>query len=66
MPTQNVSPSNAGLLQEIADVMFKAKKVIVVTGAGISTNLGIPVSTELDLLPSTSLTNTCNLCLPMK
>ena len=48
MPTVHVSPGSDGsdqLLQDIADSLHKAKKVVVVTGAGISTNSGIPVST---------------------
>jgi len=44
MPTINVGPDSTLELQEIADVLGKSKKVIVVTGAGISTNCGIPVS----------------------
>ena len=44
MPTINVGPGSNLELQEIADVLGKSKKVIVVTGAGISTNCGIPVS----------------------
>lgn len=51
MPTQSVTPGCAGHLQDISDVLLKAKKVVVVTGAGISTNLGIPVSVEVYLLP---------------
>ena len=31
-------------LQNIANILAAAKKVVVVTGAGISTNAGIPVS----------------------
>ena len=31
-------------LQNIANLLAAAKKVVVVTGAGISTNAGIPVS----------------------
>lgn len=31
-------------LQNIANALAAAKKVVVVTGAGISTNCGIPVS----------------------
>lgn len=31
-------------LQNIANTLAAAKKVVVVTGAGISTNCGIPVS----------------------
>jgi NAD-dependent SIR2 family protein deacetylase len=44
MPTINVGPGSALELQAIADTMGKSKKVVVVTGAGISTNCGIPVS----------------------
>lgn len=44
MPTINVIPSSTADLQEIADVIAKSRKVVVVTGAGISTNCGIPVS----------------------
>lgn len=47
MPTQNVTPSSAGHLQDIAGLLCKAKKVVVVTGAGISTNLGIPVGAAI-------------------
>lgn len=42
MPTINVTPNCTEHLQEIADVLAKSKKVVVVTGAGISTNCGIP------------------------
>ncbi|KAL3417792.1 hst3 protein [Phlyctema vagabunda] len=42
MPTINVKPGSALDLQAIADVMGKSKKVVVITGAGISTNCGIP------------------------
>jgi NAD-dependent SIR2 family protein deacetylase len=44
MPTINVEPSSDQELQEIADVLAKSRKVVVITGAGISTNCGIPVS----------------------
>jgi accessory colonization factor AcfC len=44
MPTINVQPGADLRMQEIADIMGKSKKVVVVTGAGISTNCGIPVS----------------------
>jgi NAD-dependent SIR2 family protein deacetylase len=43
MPTVHVTPGS-DLLQDIANALHKAKKVVVVTGAGISTNSGIPVS----------------------
>ncbi|OLN87582.1 NAD-dependent histone deacetylase HST3 [Colletotrichum chlorophyti] len=42
MPTTQVTPSEDLLLQGIADALFKARKVVVITGAGISTNSGIP------------------------
>ncbi|KAG9245790.1 DHS-like NAD/FAD-binding domain-containing protein [Calycina marina] len=42
MPTTNVGPDSGEELQGIADVLGKSKKVVVVTGAGISTNCGIP------------------------
>ena len=32
-------------LQNIANILASSKKVVVVTGAGISTNCGIPVCT---------------------
>lgn len=44
MPTIHVRPGAALQLQEVADTVGKSKKVVVVTGAGISTNCGIPVS----------------------
>lgn len=43
MPTQQVEPGSDELLQEVANALLKARKVVVVTGAGISTNSGIPV-----------------------
>lgn len=43
MPTTHVEPSSGELLQDIANSLLKARKVVVVTGAGISTNSGIPV-----------------------
>ncbi|CAG8961712.1 hypothetical protein HYFRA_00006252 [Hymenoscyphus fraxineus] len=42
MPTTNVKPGSSQELQCIADALARSKKVIVVTGAGISTNCGIP------------------------
>jgi hypothetical protein len=47
MPTVHVTLESDLLLQVIANSLFKAKKVVVVTGAGISTNSGIPVSWTL-------------------
>lgn len=43
MPTQHVEPVSHDLLQDVANALLKARKVVVVTGAGISTNSGIPV-----------------------
>ncbi|RGP61567.1 hypothetical protein FSPOR_9893 [Fusarium sporotrichioides] len=59
MPTTHVSPESQDELKDIANGLLKARKVIVVTGAGISTNSGIPdfrsenglyslISTQLD------------------
>ncbi|KAK1981369.1 Hst3 protein [Colletotrichum cereale] len=42
MPTAQVTPAEDVLLQAIAESLFKARKVVVITGAGISTNSGIP------------------------
>ncbi|KAK1246037.1 hypothetical protein MKX07_005106 [Trichoderma sp. CBMAI-0711] len=42
MPTQHVKPESHALLQDVANSLLKARKVVVVTGAGISTNSGIP------------------------
>jgi NAD-dependent histone deacetylase SIR2 len=43
MPTTHVEPGNGPLLQDIANALWKSRKVVVITGAGISTNSGIPV-----------------------
>lgn len=43
MPTQHIEPACAELLQDVANSLLKSRKVVVVTGAGISTNSGIPV-----------------------
>ncbi|EPE28313.1 DHS-like NAD/FAD-binding protein [Glarea lozoyensis ATCC 20868] len=42
MPTISVKPESGQHLQEIADALGKSKRVVVITGAGISTNCGIP------------------------
>ena len=44
MPTTRVDSGSDLELQAIADALGKSRKVVVVTGAGISTNCGIPVS----------------------
>lgn len=47
MPLLHVQAGSADQLQDIADALWKARKVVVITGAGISTNSGIPVSIPL-------------------
>ncbi|KND87101.1 NAD-dependent histone deacetylase HST3 [Tolypocladium ophioglossoides CBS 100239] len=42
MPTQHVEPQSEDHLKEVANALLKARKVVVITGAGISTNSGIP------------------------
>jgi len=44
MSITRVGADTPGELQGVADVLADAKKVVVFTGAGISTNCGIPVS----------------------
>ncbi|KAH9889646.1 hypothetical protein F4778DRAFT_385410 [Xylariomycetidae sp. FL2044] len=42
MPMLQVTSSDSVRLQEVADSLGKARKMVIVTGAGISTNSGIP------------------------
>lgn len=42
MPILEVAPENNRQLQNIANILAAAKKIVVFTGAGISTNCGIP------------------------
>ncbi|KAK8080780.1 hypothetical protein PG997_008598 [Apiospora hydei] len=42
MPTVQISPDASELLQVVANRLVKSRKVVVITGAGISTNSGIP------------------------
>ncbi|KOS22866.1 NAD-dependent histone deacetylase HST3 [Escovopsis weberi] len=42
MPTQHVKPDSHEILQDVANALLKARKIVIVTGAGISTNSGIP------------------------
>ena len=44
MAISEVTSDNNRQLQNIANTLAAAKKVVVFTGAGISTNCGIPVS----------------------
>lgn len=44
MPITQVEAGNNRQQQNIANILASSKKVIVVVGAGISTNCGIPVS----------------------
>ncbi len=43
MPITQVTSENHRELQTIANALAAAKKIVLVTGAGISTNCGIPV-----------------------
>lgn len=51
MPTQHVEPETDEHLRDVANALLKAKKVVVITGAGISTNSGIPVRPAPFILP---------------
>ncbi|KAI2776294.1 DHS-like NAD/FAD-binding domain-containing protein [Daldinia loculata] len=42
MTILQVTPTSSELLQDVANSLGKAKKVVIITGAGISTNSGIP------------------------
>ncbi|KAI1092185.1 DHS-like NAD/FAD-binding domain-containing protein [Rostrohypoxylon terebratum] len=42
MPILEVKPTSSELLQHVANSLAKARKVVIITGAGISTNSGIP------------------------
>ena len=57
MPILQVTSDSNRQLQNIANALAAAKKVVVFTGAGISTNCGIPVSSTLSYLyPSQLIT----------
>ncbi|KAJ3574740.1 hypothetical protein NPX13_g4270 [Xylaria arbuscula] len=43
MPTLQIKPDALDLLQDVADTLSKSRKMVIITGAGISTNSGIPV-----------------------
>ncbi|KAI2641329.1 DHS-like NAD/FAD-binding domain-containing protein [Xylaria nigripes] len=42
MPTLQITPDAPNLLQNVADTLAKSRKMVIITGAGISTNSGIP------------------------
>ncbi|KAI0410449.1 DHS-like NAD/FAD-binding domain-containing protein [Xylaria grammica] len=42
MPTLQITPDALDLLQNVADMLAKSRKMVIITGAGISTNSGIP------------------------
>ena len=44
MPLREVLASDDRALQDIADALARSHKHLLVTGAGISTSCGIPVS----------------------
>jgi thiamine pyrophosphate-dependent acetolactate synthase large subunit-like protein len=49
--TTHVKPDDETTLGKIAKAVTRAKKIIIITGAGISTNAGIDVSAHLSLFP---------------
>ncbi|KAM4066223.1 sir2 family protein [Hirsutella rhossiliensis] len=42
MPTQHVEPQSDNHLDDVSNSLLRARRVVVITGAGISTNSGIP------------------------
>jgi len=42
MPLQKILPGDHHALQEIGDLLVESHRVVVITGAGISTSCGIP------------------------
>lgn len=51
MPLSEVTCQDERSLQDVADIIAASHKVLVITGAGISTSIGIPVSTPEQLDP---------------
>ena len=47
MPILEITKDDNRQLQNVANALASAKKIVVITGAGISTNCGIPVSSRL-------------------
>ena len=52
MAIEEIDGGSAIQLQAIANAIAAAKKIVVITGAGISTNAGIPVASH-DMLALT-------------
>lgn len=59
MPTTHVTSRHRLHLTDIADRLSRSKKIIVITGAGISTNCGIPVCTLCKVCTRKLYTNIC-------
>ena len=49
MPITEVTKAENRQLQNIANILASSQKVVIITGAGISTNCGIPVSFPIAL-----------------
>jgi len=49
--TAHITPNNRVVLQTIAGHVEASKSIVVIAGAGISTNLGIPVCISVSLAP---------------
>ena len=46
MTVLEVGKDDSRQLQNVANVLGRSKKIVVITGAGISTNCGVPVSSK--------------------
>ena len=55
MPIVEVTRDNNRQLQNVANALAAAKKIVVITGAGISTNCGIPVSMKSFIVQNCAL-----------
>ncbi len=51
MPILEITKDDNRQLQNVANTLASAKKIVVITGAGISTNCGIPVSSRPLYIP---------------
>ena len=52
MPLLEVASVDERSLQDVADIITASHKVLVITGAGVSTSIGIPVSILEGALPN--------------